>query len=144
MKPTPLYLIDDENVSFTPHTVHEAIILFNRMKRKNQVHWDYVPELLQKLAAELGPEDHDRFCEWVCNPTSIKPGRPGYFASLCQDDNVDSVEEEKLDAPDQLPDIPESFDPLLEDHTTLCDNSICSESVCISDEQCIQPTLPKL
>ena len=32
-----LYLVDQENVSFQPQSADEAIVLFNRLKRKNQV-----------------------------------------------------------------------------------------------------------
>ena len=136
----PLYMIDEENVSFQPQNVHEAIVLFNRMKRKNQVHWDYVPELLQKISAGLNSEDHDLFCEWICNPCSIKPGLPGYFASLCKDDQVKSEDSESEEQ--KIPDTPEVSDLTLEDHTTECDSCICTETVCTSDEQCIQTTLP--
>ena len=130
---TPLYLIDEENVSFQPRTCNEAIVLFNRMKRKNQIQWDYVPELLQKIAAGLGPEDHDRFCEWICNPCEIKPGPPGYFSALCQADEKDSdekVPEEEQKAPEAAQDTPEVSDPTPVDHTTVCDSCICTETEC--------------
>ena len=136
----PLYMIDDENVSFQPQNVQEAIVLFNRMKRKKQVHWEYVPELLQKISAGLNSEDHDLFCEWICNPCSIKPGLPGYFASLCKDDKVKSEDSESEEQ--KVPDTLELSDHSPEDHTTVYGNSICTENACISDEQCIQSALP--
>ena len=124
---TPLYMIDEENVSFQPRNVNEAIVLFNRMKRKKQIHWEYVPELLQKIASGLGPEDHDRFCEWICNPCQIKPGPPGYFSALCQADEKAPDEEQKV--PDAQ-DTPEASAQILADHTTVCDNCICTETEC--------------
>ena len=106
---TPLYLIDTENVSFQPCNVNEAIILFNRMKRKNQINWEYVPELLQKLSANLNEEDHDRFCEWICNPCTVKPGAPGYFSEICAakveetDEKVEEETEEKVSLESDTP-----------------------------------------
>ena len=141
----PLYLIDEENVSFQPRTYNEAIILFNRMKRKNQVQWEYVPELLQKLAAGLGPEDHDRFCEWICNPCEIKPGPPGYFASLCKADRgailaKDEPVEQKV--PDD-PDTPlEASDQKLGGHNIVYESYIGTGSGCTSGEQCTLSELP--
>ena len=80
-----LYLVDTENISFVPQNSSEAIILFNRLKNRNLIHWDYLPETFQKLAVALDPAEHDRFCEWICNPTELKPGAPGYFAELCEE-----------------------------------------------------------
>ena len=108
MTTRPLYLIDEENVTFKPSNVNEAIILFNRMKRKNQIHWDYVPELLQKLSSGLNDADHDLFCEWICNPCAIKPGDPGYFSELCAPtkEETDMVSaEEKLDCDEEKTDV---------------------------------------
>lgn len=136
---TPLYMIDEENVSFQPRNCHEAIVLFNRMKRKKQIQWDYVPELLQKLAADLGPEDHDRFCEWICNPCEIKPGQPGYFAALCADPSSD---DEK--SPDSAArDTHAASGPSPEDRTIACDNCIDTDSACISAELCTQQAPPQ-
>ena len=139
----PMYLIDTENTTFQPRSCNEAIILFNRMKQKNQIQWDYVPELLQRISANLGPEDHDRFCEWICNPREVKPGAPGYFAQLCQGDEADPgpgpEEDEKMDL-----DIPESSGLSFANHTTACDN--CTHTVIerTSDVQHTQPAQQKL
>ena len=128
--PTPLYIIDEENVSFQPRTCNEAIVLFNRMKRKNQVNWEFVPELLQRISRNLNEEEHDRLCEWICNPVSIKPGRPGYFSDLCEQDRVVEEDEKKPDTPVMSHQTPE-------DHTKLCDTY--SDNDDTSVEQDTQP-----
>jgi len=104
-----LYLIDQENVSFQPETAEEAIILFNRLRRKDLIRWDYVPELLQKLARNLDGPNHDTFCQWIVNPTCVTPGKPGYFADLCRQDQAplvrqqpDSEDDEKTEPPAPL------------------------------------------
>ena len=118
----PLYIVDQENVSYQPQTCNEAIILFNRMKRKNQLLWDYVPETLQKLAKDLPPEEHDRFCEWVCNPTEIKPGHPGYFSEL---QRLDEENQKGYQTDDEKGCLPlannGSSRPTPADHNTPCD-----------------------
>ena len=121
-----LYLVDQENTSFVPQSADEAIILFNRLKRKNQVNWERVPELLQHCAQALNAAEHDRFCQWICNPCEIKPGKPGYFASLCDQDsrvtpNLPPDEDEEKVA-FELSDRPS------QDHSTPCDIPICNES----------------
>ena len=121
-----LYLVDQENVSFQPQSADEAIILFNRLKRKNQVNWERVPELLQHCAAALSATEHDRFCQWICNPCDIRPSKPGYFAALCdQDSRTQTVppadgDDEKVSS--------ESSDRPTQDRSTQCDTPTCSES----------------
>ena len=108
-----LYLIDESNISFQPATASEAIILFNRLKRKTAISWDHVPELLQQLARELSPDEHDIFCQWIVNPNDIKPGTP------CQPDTRPSPlliceDDEKCPA------VPELSAPTAKCHTTGC------------------------
>ena len=120
---TSLYLVDTENVSFIPKSADEAIVLFNRLKMKNQVDWERVPELLQHCAQALDAAEHDRFCSWICNPCEIKPGKPGYFATLCGQDSSQTktalpVDDEK--EPSGLSDRP------VQGHNTECDSPTCS------------------
>ena len=85
-KYAPLYLLDEENTQFQPKNCGEAILLFNRLRRKKKLNWDYIPETLQRIAAELNKEEHDRFCQWICNPYDITAGEPGYFSELVKRD----------------------------------------------------------
>ena len=117
-------------------------MLFNRMKRKNQVNWEYVPELLQHIASELNQEDHDRFCEWVCNPSEIRPGNPGYFAELCQSDRAGIADDEKSPIPIPISVVHEASDRTPADHNTMCDNY--SSNADISVELNIQASPTKL
>ena len=141
---TKLYLIDTENVTFQPQTAEEAIILFNRMRRKDLIKWEYVPELMQKLARDLDGPNHDLFCQWIVNPTEIKPGNPGYFAQLCQDDlrpdqQPDSEDDEKTPL---LLGTSESFGPIPEGPDNGCDTGSCNETWSTSREQGT-PTKPE-
>ena len=79
-----LYLIDSQNISFQPQTCEEAIILFNRLKARGKLgSWDNIPELLQKLARDLSPDEHDRFANWICNPNGFTPNKVDpYFGKL--------------------------------------------------------------
>ena len=88
---TPLYLLDEENTQFQPQNCGEAILLFNRLRRKRKLNWDYIPETLQRIAAELSKADHDRFCQWICNPYDVTPGEPGYFSELQKQDEECSI-----------------------------------------------------
>jgi len=115
-----LYLVDESNISFRPTTAAEAVILFNRLKRKTAISWDHVPELLQNLARDLSPDEHDVFCNWIINPNQIKPGPPGYFHEICRADTPAPL---VLDQDDEkCPVVPELFVPSARCHTTDCDS----------------------
>ena len=123
---TSLYLVDTENVSYIPKSADEAIILFNRLKAKNQVDWERVPELLQHCAQALDATEHDRFCSWICNPCDIKPGKPGYFSALCDQDNSDQTQ--TVPPVDDEKESCELCDHPAQDHNTVCDSPICNAS----------------
>ena len=142
---SPLYIVDQENVTFRPKTCNEAIILFNRLKRKNQVQWEYIPELLQRLACDLDESDHDRFCEWVCNPTSVKAGPPGYFADLCQEDHIPAKptipdpDDEKTPTPNPAVRVTSGQKP--EYHNKPCGSHSCSDGISAAPDKLVVPKI---
>ena len=131
----PLYIVDDENVSFQPRNCNEAIILFNRMRRKNQINWEYVPETLQRLASKLNEEEHDRFCQWVCNPTEIKPGPPGYFQQLQREDaKREETQETETDDEKAYQESSASSHQTPANHSTPCDTSSGNAGISVAPD----------
>jgi hypothetical protein len=122
-----LYLLDSENITFQPATADEAIILFGRLRRKNLIHWDHVHETFQQLAKNLDAPNHDRFCDWICNPCGVKPGKPGYFADLCKQDRsptpIRTGALRQASEEDEKEALPELSHPKLERHNSQCGTS---------------------
>ena len=135
----PLYLVDESNMSFQPRTADEAIILFNRMKRARQVKYDFLPQLLQRLARDLDGPNHDRFAQWIVNPNSITPAKdPGYFPLLKEADQPPSSDSDRMEISgsermeislsdrmeieDEKQEAAESSDPTPVDQNTPCGN----------------------
>ena len=88
----PLYVLDETNTSFTPKNCEEAVILFNRIRKKgNSRFWDISHRVLQQCAVGLDEKEYTRFYQWVTNPYGVQP------ASQVKEDYFRDLGDEKID-----------------------------------------------
>ena len=66
---------DPTFTSYEAKSADEAIELFYKMKNQGEILWDDIDLALQRCARSLpNQEEHDKFVQFICNPSSVQPG----------------------------------------------------------------------
>ena len=80
-----LYRVDPRYTDFSPSTAKEAVKLFHKITDGwCAANWDFMPELMIRLARDLSGSQLDMFEQWIQNPTGVKPGAPCRLEDLHQ------------------------------------------------------------
>ena len=78
-----LYRADPHYTDFTPTTAKEAVQLFHKITdRWSAANWNYMPELMVRLAQDLSGAELDMFEQWIQNPTGVKSGKSVFLEDL--------------------------------------------------------------
>ena len=78
-----LYRADPRYTAFSPTTAKEAVELFHKTTNGwCASSWDFMPELMVRLAKDLPEQEVALFEQWIQNPTGVKAGEPVQLEDL--------------------------------------------------------------